>query len=81
MIIKFCLNLAAKSSCAYKDLRYGSTIGSGLLVLTSLRTLSDYKNYIKPTRGFNSDVVNDLGKKTASFSEIERYMLVGGNFF
>ena len=76
IIIKFCLNLAAKSSSAYKDLRYDSTTGSGLLVLPSLRTLRDYKNYIKPKRGFNLDVRNDLGKKTACFCKIERYVTI-----
>ena len=76
MIIKFCLNLATKSSSAYKDLRYDSTTGSGLLVLPSLSTLRDYKNYIKPTRRLNPDVTNDLGNKTASFSEIERYVTI-----
>ena len=48
MIIKYCLNLAAKSSSTYSDLRYDSKSGSGILFLPSLRTLRDYKNYIKP---------------------------------
>ena len=74
MIIEFCLNLAAKSSSAYKDLRYDNKTGTGVLVLPSLRTLPDYKNYIRPTRGFNPDIVNELAKKTASFSETERYV-------
>ena len=74
MIIKFCLNLAAKSSSAYKDLQYDSTTGTGILVLPSLRTLRDYKNYIRPTRGFNPEVINELAKKTVSFSEIKRYV-------
>ena len=43
MIIKFCLNLAAKSSSAYEDLRYDNETGTGVLVLSSLRTLRDYK--------------------------------------
>ena len=43
MIIKFCLNLAAKSSSAYKDLPYDNEMGTGVLVLPSLRTLCDYK--------------------------------------
>ena len=30
MIIKFCLNLAAKSSSAYSDLRFDSKTGSGV---------------------------------------------------
>ena len=76
IIIKFCLNLAAKSSSAYKNRRCDSTTGSALLLLSSLRTLYDYKNYIKPTKGFNPDVINDLGKKTASFPEIERYVTI-----
>ena len=76
MIIKFCLNLAAKSSLAYKDLRYDSTAGTGILVLPSLRILRDYKNYIRPTRGFNPEVINELAKNIVSFSEIERYVTV-----
>ena len=36
MVIKFCLNLAAKSSSAYSDLRYDSKTGSGILVLPCL---------------------------------------------
>ena len=46
MILKFCLNLAAKSSSAYKDLRYDNKTGTGVLVLPSRRTLRDYKNYM-----------------------------------
>lgn len=34
--------------------------GSGVLVLPSLRTLRDYKNYIRPTRGFNSAIIQEL---------------------
>ena len=33
--------------------------GNGILLLPSLRTLRDYKNYIHPTRGFNHAVIND----------------------
>ena len=70
MTIKFYLNLAAKSSSAYKDLQYDSTTGTGILVLPSLITLHDYKNYIRLTRGFNPEVINELAKKL-SFSKIE----------
>lgn len=76
MIIKFCLNLAAKSSSAYSDLRYDQKSGSGILVLPSLRTLRDYKNYIHPTRGFNPAVIKDLEKKTANFSGPERFVSI-----
>ena len=64
IIIKYCLNLAAKSQSAYNDLRYDSKTGSGVLILPSSRTLRDYKNYIRPTRGFNPGVITDLAKKT-----------------
>ena len=63
MIIKYCLNLAAKSTAAYSELRYDSATASGVLVLPSLRTLRDYRNYIKPARGFNPDVIKDLKQK------------------
>ena len=53
MVIKYCLSLSAKFSSAYPHLRYDSKTGSGILVLSSLRTLRDYKNYIRPERGFN----------------------------
>ena len=76
MIITFCLNLAAKSSSAYKDFRYDNKTATGVLVLPNLRTLRDYKNYVRPTRGFNPDIVNEIAKKTASFSEIERYVTI-----
>ena len=76
MIIKFCLHLAAKSSSAYSDLQYDSKTGSDLLVLPSLRTLRDYKNYIHPTRGFNPAVIGDLQKKTINFCGPERFITI-----
>ena len=75
-IIKFCLSLAAKSSSTHADIRYDKSSGSGILVLPSLRTLRDYKNYIRPLRGFNNVVVEDLRKKTMLFSDIERYACI-----
>ena len=76
IILKFCLNLAAKLSSVLKDLCFDSTTVSDLLVFASSRTLRDYKNYIKSTREFNPDVVNNLGKQTANFSRIERYVTI-----
>ena len=73
-IIKFCLSLADKSSSTSSDMCYDKSTGSGILVLPSLRTLRDYKNYIYPQRGFNNQVVGDLRKKTMLFSDIERYV-------
>ena len=75
-IIKFCLSLAAKSSSTYSDIRYDKSSGSEILVLSSLRTLRDYKNYIRPQRGFNNVVVEDLRKKTMLFADIERYVCI-----
>ena len=65
--ITFCLNLAAKSSSAYKDLRYDNTTGTGIIVLPSLRTLRYYKNCVRPKRGFNFEVINELVKKLFHF--------------
>ena len=76
MIIKYCLSLAVKSSSAYNDLRYDSKTGSGVLALPSLRTLRNYKNYIRPTRGLNPKVLEDLAKKTSEFSDIEPYVII-----
>lgn len=76
MIIKFCLNLAAKSSSAYNDLRYDPKTGNGILVLPSSRTLRDYRNYIRPTRGFNPAIINALAKKTADFQSSERFVSI-----
>ena len=71
MIIKFCLNLVAKLLSAYKDLRHDNKTETGVLVLPSLRTLRDYKNYIRPTRGFNLDIVNELAKKLHYFLKLK----------
>ena len=60
MIITSCINLAAKSSSEYSDLRYDSKTDSGLLFLSSLWILRDYKNYIRPTRGINPAVIGHL---------------------
>lgn len=76
MIIKFCLAIAAKSPSAYRDLRYDEKSGSGVLMLPSERTLRDYRNVIKPQTGFNPATINDLGKKSKDFSDVERYVVI-----
>ena len=76
MIIKFCLALAAKPSSAYSEMRYDSEKGSGVLVLPGLGTLRDYRNCIRPTRGFNPKLVWDLKEKTKEFSEQEHYVTI-----
>ena len=71
MVIKFCLNLAVKSSFAYKDLQYDRTRGTGIFVLPSLRPLRDYKNYIRPTGGFNLELLTNWLKKTVLFLKLK----------
>ena len=46
------------------------------MILPSLRTSRDYKNGIRPKRGFNNEVVDELNKKTELFSESERYVTI-----
>ena len=42
------------------------------------KPLMDYKNYIRPTRGFKPDVIHDLAKKTAEFEAEERFLSYPG---
>eukprot|EP00794_Sanderia_malayensis_P011563 gene11563-12758_t len=76
MIIKFCLALAAKSTSTYNELRFNKKEGTGAVFLPSLRTLRDYRNVIKPKRGFNKATTADLQNKTASFTPPERYIII-----
>lgn len=46
------------------------------MVLPSQRTLRDYRNHIRPERGFNHAVVNKLKEDTKGFSNIERYVTI-----
>ena len=57
MIIRYALNLAAKSPSAYEEIRYDENQGIGILILPSQRRLRDYKNYIKAERGFNKNII------------------------
>ena len=74
MIIKFCLALAAKSPSAYEEIRFDRAKGTGILVLPSRRTLRDYKNYIRPERGFNSKVSIFVGFQRCFFSHLEPFI-------
>ena len=71
MIIKYLLSLAAKSPSAYSELMYYFKTRNGVVTLPSLRTLKDYRSYIKPTQ-----VIKDLSEKTKEFSEQERYISI-----
>ena len=76
MVIRYCLNLSAKSPAAYEELRYDEGQGTGVLILPSKQRLRDYKNYIKPERGFNPNIVCELKTKTSQFSDTEKYIVL-----
>lgn len=76
MIIRYCLALSAKSPQAYDYIRYDPKAGTGFLVLPSRRRLRDYKNYIRPQRGFNPEIIAELLKKVEDFSDIEKFVVL-----
>ena len=71
MIIRFCLSLAAKSPSCYEELR-----NSGVLTLPSQRRLKDYRNAIKPLRGFNGKVIEELKTISDSYFDVQRYVVL-----
>ena len=76
MIIRYCLGLAAKSPAVYDEIRFDEKTNSGFVILPSRRRLRDYKNYIRPERGFNKDVIIELKNIVSDFSNIERYIIL-----
>ena len=71
MIIRFCLSLAAKSPTCYEELR-----NSGILILPSQRRLKDYRNAIKPKRGFQKEVIDVLKEETNRYFDVQRYVVL-----
>jgi hypothetical protein len=71
MLIRFCLSLASKSPSAYEELR-----NSKVLVLPSQRRLKDYSNCIRPQRGFQEEVVEELNNMTTSYFDVQRYVVL-----
>ena len=71
MIIRFCLSLAAKSPSCYEELR-----NSKVLVLPSQRRLRDYRNAIRPQRGFQDEVIKMLQSETESYFDVQRYVVL-----
>ena len=70
-VIFFALSLHSKSASAYGEVRK-----SGALILPSERVLRNYKNYFKPKAGIHKENIENLREKTASFSEIQRYVAI-----
>jgi len=71
MIIRFCLSLHAKSLSCYEELR-----NSKVLVLPSQCRLKDYRNAIRPQRGFQEAVVEELKDQTNSYFDVQRYVVL-----
>ena len=71
MIIRFCLSLAAKSPSCYEELR-----NSKVLVLPSQRRLKDYRNAIRPQRGFQGEIVQELNSLTDTYFDVQRYVVL-----
>ena len=46
------------------------------MVLPIFRTLRYYRNYIKPTCSFNTDLIKNLTEETEGVSEQERYVKI-----
>ena len=44
--------------------------------MPSRRRLREYKNYIRPERGFNPHIINELNVKISKFSDIEKYVVL-----
>ncbi|PFX17055.1 Transposable element P transposase [Stylophora pistillata] len=71
MIIRFCLSLAAKSPSCYEELR-----NSKVLVLPSQRRLKDYPNAIRPQRGFQEEIVQELNSLTDTYFDVQRCVVL-----
>ena len=71
MIVRYCLSLAAKSPSCYEELR-----NSGILVLPSQRTLRDYRNFIRPKRGFHESFLQELKEMTDTYFDVQRYIVL-----
>lgn len=71
IIIRFCLSLAAKSPSCNEELR-----NSKVLALPSQRRLKDYRNAIRPQRGFQDEIVEELNSLTDTYFDVQRYVLL-----
>ena len=67
--------IATKSPTPYEEIWLNQQKGSEIPILLSQRTLRDYRNYIKPQRGFNPKRVNKL-TRTQDFTDMERFTVL-----
>ena len=47
-----------------------------MLVLPSQRRLKDYRNAIKPKRGFQKEVIEVLKSETSGYFDVQRYIVL-----
>ena len=76
MIIRFCLTLTSKWTPAYDDIWYDEKSGPGILILPSRCRLRDYKNYNRPERGFNKNIINELKNKIKNVLDNEKFFVI-----
>ena len=76
MIISYCVSLAPKSAAAYDEIRYDANKDTGFVILPSRRRLRDHKNYIKPQRGFNQKIIQELRSKIKDSSEQQKFVVI-----
>ena len=46
------------------------------LFLPSQRRLRDYRNYIRPTCGFNYEIIDKLIQRTSNFSDVDKHVVL-----
>ena len=71
LVFRYCLSLATKSRSCYEELR-----NSNILRLPSMRTLTDYKNFIRPKSGFRKQVIEDLISQSKDYFDVQRYIVL-----
>ena len=76
MIISYCLPLASISAATYDEIQHDANKGTGFVILPSRRKLRDYINYIKPQRGFNQEIIQELRSKIKYFSDQEEVVVL-----
>ena len=75
VIMRFCLSFAAKPTSAYDDIWYDEKSVTGILILPSRNRLRNYKNYIRPERGFNKNIINEFKNKIKNLCHNEKFFV------